>query len=77
MKLSETILLSIVVFLFVIGVHQTFINGFINSYWIFMLNIIFLSILRLVKGKNKADSAEEQPGTPIKRGKKNSKVKSR
>lgn len=56
MKLFRTILLSLVVFLFGVGVHQTMLNGFLNSYWIFMLVIIFLGALGLLRSK---ESTEE------------------
>jgi len=52
MKLSESILLSVLVFLFVVGLDQIMRNGFVKSYWIFMLVIMFLGIYKLVKRKN-------------------------
>lgn len=51
MNLIQTILLSLNVGVLIIGFHQTYLHGFIQSYWIFMVVIILYSIFRLVKAK--------------------------
>ncbi len=53
-KLFDTILLSLMVVLLMIGIHQTMVNGFGNSYWIFMflLGLFFLYNFRKVNNKN-------------------------
>ena len=51
MKLYETILFALTLALLVIGLHQTAVNGFVNSYWIFMLMIIMMIIYRIRKNK--------------------------
>ncbi len=53
MKLVDTIILSITVVIFIIGVHQTFTVGLMYSYWIFMFSIVLLLILKYRKGKNR------------------------
>jgi hypothetical protein len=37
--------------LFIIGVHQSFINGLQKSYWIFMFSIAFLFLYWYFKGQ--------------------------
>ncbi|MBC7919939.1 MAG: hypothetical protein H7Z75_02515 [Ferruginibacter sp.] len=48
MKLTDTILFSLAVALFIIGVHQTFTVGLVESYWLFMfcLGLLFVYQLR-------------------------------
>jgi len=53
MKLFDTILLSLIVFLFVVGVHQTFVAGFVQSYWIFMIMLSLLYWFQLRKKPKK------------------------
>ncbi len=53
MKLVDTIILSLTVVTFVIGVHQTFTVGLMYSYWIFMFSIVLLLILKYRKGKRR------------------------
>lgn len=53
MKLVDTIILSLTVVIFIIGVHQTFTVGLMYSYWIFMFSIVLLLILKYRKGKNR------------------------
>jgi hypothetical protein len=57
MKLSETILFSLSVAFLIIGVHQTFTVGILQSYWIFMLSIALLLIFKFQRNK----SVEKQP----------------
>jgi hypothetical protein len=49
MKLTESILLSLSVAFFIIGVHQTFTVGLLESYWIFMLTVGLLLIYKMKK----------------------------
>lgn len=73
MRLTEIILFSLAVALFIIGVHQTFTVGLAESYWIFMLCFLFLLIYQFKKEKappesdqKKADaSATPPPGRPV------------
>ncbi|MES2731270.1 MAG: hypothetical protein V4714_05960 [Bacteroidota bacterium] len=51
MKLAPTLLLSTSVALFIIGVHQTFTVGVLESYWIFMLCVGFLLLYKVKKDK--------------------------
>ena len=53
MKLVDTIILSLTVVIFIIGVHQTFTVGLMYSYWIFMFSIVLLLILKYRKGKRR------------------------
>ncbi len=59
MKLLDSIILSLVVVLFVVGIHQTFVAGFIQSYWIFMLMLVLLYWYQLRK-KPKQEQAETE-----------------
>jgi hypothetical protein len=52
MKLSETILFSLAVAFLIIGVHQTFTVGILQSYWIFMLSIALLLTFKLLRNKS-------------------------
>lgn len=52
MKLTEIIIISLVIFFVIVGVHQTTVNGFVNSYWIFMLAFLLFSIFMMVKARN-------------------------
>lgn len=52
MKLSETILFSLAVAFLIIGVHQTFTVGILQSYWIFMLSIALLLLFKLRRNKS-------------------------
>ena len=62
MKLSETILFSLSVAFLIIGVHQTFTVGILQSYWIFMLSIALLLIFKFQRNK----SVEKQPASSAK-----------
>jgi len=42
MKFFDVVLISLMVVFFIIGIHQSIIFGFGNSYWIFMLTIVML-----------------------------------
>ena len=53
MKLVDTIILSLTVVIFIIGVHQTFTVGLMYSYWIFMFSIVLLLILKYRKSKRR------------------------
>ena len=53
MKLVDTIILSLTVVIFVIGVHQTITVGLMYSYWIFMFSIVLLLIFKYRKGKRR------------------------
>lgn len=53
MKLVDTIILSLTVVIFIIGVHQTFTFGLMYSYWIFMFSIVLLLILKYRKSKRR------------------------
>ncbi|MCS7018920.1 MAG: hypothetical protein RMJ87_00065 [Cytophagales bacterium] len=71
MKLSQVIILSVAVALFVIGIHQSFLYGVMASYWIFMLVAALLLLYKL-----RSNRTEKQPEqTPT--SKANKSVKSR
>jgi len=65
MKTSDTIIFSLCVVLFIIGVHQTIVFGIAYSYFIFMLSIglLFLYKYRVAR------ASEEK--NQHKKGKKN------
>ena len=49
MRLTNSIILALAVASFVIGVHQTFTQGFELSYWIFMITASLLIFNRIIK----------------------------
>ncbi|MBC3539534.1 hypothetical protein ACFSC6_18585 [Rufibacter sediminis] len=51
MTLKQTIYMALAVAFLVIGVHQSIVNGVVESYWIIMLSIIFLMLFRMNKAK--------------------------
>jgi hypothetical protein len=60
MKFSEAILLSLSVGFFIIAVHQTFVLGITQSYWLFMVSVAMLLLNKLAKKKQ--DTKARQPG---------------
>lgn len=62
MRLFDTILLSLAIGFFIIGVLQLMTVGMLNSYWIFMLSIILLGWYQLRKKKSRPSEAAH-PGT--------------
>ena len=70
MKFSQAIFLSLSVAFFIIAVHQTFILGIAQSYWLYMLSVTMLLINKLVSKGQEAKSvkpAQEQGLKPIKK----------
>ena len=51
MKLLPSVVLSLCVATFIIGVHQTMTLGLGYAYWIFMLSVSLLLLYKMVKGK--------------------------
>ncbi len=47
MRLKQTIYLVLFVCCLIIGLHQSWYHGFVNSYWLFMLAIVFVGLFRL------------------------------
>lgn len=86
MKLVDSILFSLAVAFFIIGVHQfiiigmsqTFTDGFIQSYWLFMLTSVLLLFYNIRKKKHKVAEKESnkhiestnKKASPVKRSKK-------
>ena len=63
MKLFDTIILSLCVGLFIIGVHQIMVNGWAVSYWILMLSVSLLILYRINRLKREEkEKQEKQPG---------------
>ena len=60
MNRARTIILFIAAAFLIIGVHQTILNGFEISYWIFMvsLSLYFLSRLIMQKEKSKKEKVK-------------------
>jgi hypothetical protein len=79
MKLAESILLSLSVAFFIIGVHQTFVLGIVQSYWLFMLSVSMLLLLKLTKAKATIEPDKSDVSHPKKQAGRNIKpqVKSR
>jgi uncharacterized membrane protein len=53
----RTILLSLGVGVFIVGVHQTFIHGFHESYFFFMICAVLLLVNRLLSAGEKLRKA--------------------
>lgn len=68
MKLIDITLISLSTFFVVVGIHQTFLYGFFNSYVFFMLVIILMGIFQLRKKpiKKPEESAKDQKKKPRK-----------
>ncbi len=72
MKLVDTIILSLAVAFFVIGVHQVFYVGVAASYWLFMLSggLVLWFKLRKDKAGAQTQATNPQPVTQAKPAKK-------
>jgi Ca2+/Na+ antiporter len=55
-KLTDIVLFSLAVAFTVIGFHQVFVNGLLESYWIFMISFTCLIIYNLRKSYQKAEA---------------------
>ncbi len=55
----KSIILALSVAAFIIAVHQTFIYGFHESYWLFMISVSLLLLSRLLKAGNLLREKEE------------------
>ncbi|QHL88191.1 hypothetical protein GU926_12420 [Nibribacter ruber] len=51
MTLKQTIYLALATAALVIGIHRATQDGILESYWIFMVAVIFLFLFRMNKGK--------------------------
>jgi hypothetical protein len=49
MKLIDITLITLSTFFVIVGIHQTFLYGFFNSYVFFMMVIILMGIFQLRK----------------------------
>lgn len=67
MKLTETILFSLSVAFFIIGLHQTFTVGLLESYWIFMITVGLLLFYKMKKSpqdiNKQSSSVSAKPGS--------------
>ena len=80
MTFSEAILLSLSVVFFIIGIHQTFVLGITQSYWLFMLSVVLLLVNKWNKQKQegKAKQPAQNPSAkPTKKNIANTKAKTR
>ncbi|HEX9650994.1 MAG TPA: hypothetical protein VGA21_10565 [Cyclobacteriaceae bacterium] len=53
MKIRNTLLYSASIGIFAIGIHQGLTVGWAYSYWIFMISVSFLLILKVLTNKEK------------------------
>lgn len=60
MKIEQTIILSVAIGLFIIGVHQSFLYGVMASYWLFMIVAALLLYYRL---RNKPSAPKQTKKT--------------
>jgi hypothetical protein len=68
MTKAGTILLFISAAILIIGIHQTIINGFEMSYWIFMISLSLFFLYRLIKQQD-ADKKTSGSGSKKDKGK--------
>jgi len=54
-NLTNILLLFFSGAIMIIGIHQTIINGFENSYWIFMVSIALFLYYQIRKNKSKQE----------------------
>jgi len=70
MKISSAILFYSSLAFLIIGVQQIFMNGWHNSYWLFMFSIICFFIYKLRseknKGKNPSNSSSSKGKKEVK-----------
>lgn len=75
-NMIRTILLSLAVGVFIVGVHQTFIHGFHESYFFFMICAVLLLVNRLLtagerlRKKEQEKKTEQKPTSRAKRHRK-------
>lgn len=69
-NLGDTILFSLAVVFFIIGVHQTMNFGIAASYFIFMLSLGMLFLYRYRGAKRKASENEAEQNAKKPKGKK-------
>jgi amino acid permease len=60
MKLIDTLLLALMVGVLAIGTHQIIVNGFMNSYWIFMFLLILFFIYNMRKNNREKGKEDKQ-----------------
>jgi hypothetical protein len=53
MKIINSLLYTLAIGFFIIGLHQGFTVGWAYSYWIFMISVSFLLILKAIEKKDK------------------------
>ena len=60
MKIIPSILFYSSIAMLIIGVHQTLLNGWHNSYWLFMFSIMFFFVYKLAINKEKTSKASSK-----------------
>jgi len=70
MKIFHSIIFFLSLAFLIIGVHQTFVNGFQSSYWLFMLCLILFFTYRLL-AKNEETKNDHNTGKNKNKGKRN------
>jgi hypothetical protein len=62
---------------FIIGVHQTFVLGLLQSYWLFMLSVSMLLLYKLKRRKPETEPGKVPPQKPVAHTKKNTTTKAK
>jgi hypothetical protein len=75
MRLTDIIFFSLSVVFFIIGVHQTFILGLLQSYWLFMLSVSMLLLYKLKRRKPESEPGQANLQKPLVSAKKNKTIK--
>lgn len=63
----DLMLLALTAAIMIVGVHQTYMNGFSNAYWIFMLSIAVFLYYQIRKLKRKQETNQPKLNRRAKR----------
>jgi hypothetical protein len=66
LNLAQSIYLALAMVFMLIGVHQTIYYGFGPSYWLFMMSIVFLMLLRFNRAKQRIKLPKTPDKPPVK-----------
>jgi amino acid permease len=79
MNLKETVSIALAVSFFMIGIHQSSVNGIVSSYWIFMIALAFVLLFRFFRATKNINikPKEEVTNSPMETTAKDKKKKNK